>query len=58
MTRIECIDCGSELWGADERHGQCLRCQQREHQALEAYETNFDDEPESESNTNKQETKT
>lgn len=52
MTRVHCIDCGEELWGADERHGQCMRCQQREHDAERDYETPDDeDECTAESNS-------
>jgi len=43
MTRIHCVDCGEELWGAGDSHGQCQRCQQREH---DLYGLDEDDEDE------------
>jgi hypothetical protein len=36
--RTTCRDCGDELWGSDEAHGMCGRCQLREDEETGAFD--------------------
>lgn len=36
--RTTCGECGEELWGSDEAHGLCGRCQLREDEETGAFD--------------------